>query len=360
MIGGRTGDRDFSRVIIVAPLGRQNGVANGARLQYAALRQLGVDVELLDAAPALRNPLFRISHSPGTAYVVHSGGPQAAALLATVLPQATDAYRVAFWAWELPDPPLDWSGYQRHFAEIWTPSLFAKASLERMADRPIHVVPHRVPAKPRRTRNPNGRFSVLAMADTRSSLSRKNPNGALRAFRAAFDNSSAAELHLKLHGFRSELEEFERSNSDLLRASNVHLIRGYVDDAALSELYRKSDVFLSLHRAEGFGLPMLEAMANGIPVVATGWSGNIEFMTSANSELIPYTLVPVKDQSEVYAGSMWAEPDIDAASRALLRLAGNLQYYDNIAAAAHQRISTLSPEFPFEISGCRNNGEGNA
>lgn len=360
LLGGRTGERNFSRIVVVAPLGRQNGVASGARLQYAALRQLGLDAELVDAAPALRNPLFRIPHSPGTAYVVHSGGPQAAILLATVLPQATDAYRVAFWAWELPDPPLEWSGCERHFAEIWTPSAFAKASLAKMVDRPIHVVPHRVPAKPRRIRDPKACFTVLAMADSRSSLSRKNPDGALRAFRAAFDNSTAAQLYLKLHGFRSELERFERSNADLLRASNIHLIRGYVDDGALADLYRQADVFLSLHRAEGFGLPMFEAMANGIPVIATGWSGNTDFMSNSDSELIPYTLIPVNDSSAVYAGSMWAEPDICAASCALRRLADNLPYYASLAAAAHQRVVSFAPEFPFAVPKSKCRGEGYA
>lgn len=360
LLGGRSGQRDFSRVVVVAPLGRQNGVASGARLQHAALRQLGVDAELVDAAPALRNPLLRIPHHAGTAYVIHSGGPQAAALLATMLPLATDAYRVAFWAWELPDPPLEWSGCDRHFAEIWTPSAFAKASLARMMDRPIHVVPHRAPGRGRRIRNPDGCFTVLAMADTRSSLSRKNPHGALRAFRTAFGRSSAVQLYLKLHGSQSELAQFERANANLLRTGNIHLIRGYVDDTALAALYRRADVFLSLHRAEGFGLPMFEAMANGIPVVATGWSGNTEFMSNSDSELVPYTLVRVNDQSAVYMGSMWAEPDIDAASCALRRLADNLHHYENLSAAAHRRIASLAPEFPFAVPEGKCRGDGHA
>ncbi len=91
LLRGRSGERDFRRVIIVAALGRNNGIASGARLQWNALRQLGVDTDLLDVTPALRNPLFRLPHRPGSAYVFHAGGPQTANLIGSVLPHAADA-----------------------------------------------------------------------------------------------------------------------------------------------------------------------------------------------------------------------------------------------------------------------------
>jgi hypothetical protein len=86
MLRGHSGKRDFSRVVIVAALGRNNGISIGARLQYAALRQLGIDVDLLDTTSALRTPWFRARHQPGTTYVFHSGGPQTACLIGAVLP----------------------------------------------------------------------------------------------------------------------------------------------------------------------------------------------------------------------------------------------------------------------------------
>ena len=81
LLRGHSGERDFHRVIVVAALGRGNGIASGARLQWNSLRRLGVDVELLDVTPSLRNPLFRMPHRPGSAYVFHSGGPQTANLI---------------------------------------------------------------------------------------------------------------------------------------------------------------------------------------------------------------------------------------------------------------------------------------
>ena len=168
--------------------------------------------------------------------------------------------------------------------------------------RPIEVVPHHVPAQPARQRR-NVPFTVLAMADSRSSWSRKNPEGALRAFRAAFGSSPAARLVLKLGGRPEELHAFEASLGHLLDGDNIEIVRGHLDDDALAALYRRADVLLSLHRAEGYGLPMNEAMAHGLPVVATGWSGNLDFMDATDSCLVPYDLVPVSDASAIYAGS---------------------------------------------------------
>ena len=123
-------------------------------------------------------------------------------------------------------------------------------------------------------------FTVLVMADSRSSLSRKNPEGALRSFQLAFGASPRARLILKLNGRPAELDAFERSCGHLLAARNVKVIRSYLHGTALAQLYRSADVLLSMHRAEGFGLPLLEAMAHGVPAVATGWSGNMDFMSS--------------------------------------------------------------------------------
>ncbi len=345
----RSGPRDFQRVIIVAALSRNDGIASGARLQFDAMRQLGIDVELLDATPVLRNPLFRIPHRAGSAYIFHCGGPQTPGLIASVLPQAANAYRVAYWAWELPDPPADWAGCDRDVAEVWTPSAFSRGSLLKLIRRPIAVVPHHIPPSRARTRRPGQPFTVLAMADSRSSLSRKNPEGALRAFHAAFGTSAGARLILKLGGSDDAWQTLERSAADLLAGCNVEIVRGYLDQAGMTALYRGSDVLLSLHRAEGFGLPMLEAMAHGVPVVATGWSGNLEFMTRTDSHLVPYELVAVRDASGIYADSVWAEPDVQAAARSLRNLANHPDRYERSAAAAYRRVRDMVPYFPFPL-----------
>jgi glycosyltransferase involved in cell wall biosynthesis len=341
-------ERSFERVAIVAALQRNNGIASGARLQCAMLRQMGIDAELIDASHALRNPLFRASHAPATAYIIHCGGPQTPQLLSAVMPAARQAWRIGYWAWELPDPPQDWDGFDDLLNEIWTPSRFARDSLRRLTGRRIEVVPHVVPPATRRPpRDSRTPFTVLCFGDSRSSLARKNPAGALAAFRAAFGDSPDAQLILKLSGSPADHEEIGRA---VAGCGNVTILRDFLTPDALAALYLRTDALISLHRAEGFGLPMLEAMAHGIPVVATDWSGNVDFMSNANAMLVPARLVPVQDDAGIYAGSIWADPDIDVAADALRALAQNPARWESLSIAAHQAAAALARRQPAAVA----------
>jgi glycosyltransferase involved in cell wall biosynthesis len=93
--------------------------------------------------------------------------------------------------------------------------------------------------------------------------------------------------------------------------------------ADLSALMAASDVLVSLHRAEGFGFAVAEMMALGRPVVATGWSGNADFMAGPGAFAVPWRLVPARDPQAIYdfPDTVWAEPDIAAAAEALRRIA---------------------------------------
>jgi glycosyltransferase involved in cell wall biosynthesis len=355
---GGAAERSLERVCIVAALGRHNGVATGAKLQYGMLRSLGIDAELVDATAALRNPLFRAPHRPGTAYVLHSGGPQVSSLVSAVLPHAAAAWRIAYWAWELPDPPLDWDGYDSLVHEVWTPSEFARASISQLTRLPVSVVPHVVPAQGMRRRDWTQPFTVLAFGDTRSSLTRKNLTGAIDAFRSAFGDAPRARLILKISGSGDAADTVQ----DLVAtAPNVVVLREFLEADELAGLYRSADALLSMHRAEGFGLPLLEAMAHGVPVVATGWSGNLEFMDRSNGILVPYRLVPVEDAAGIYGGSVWAEPSTNVAAMALRRLAEDEDYYERKSAAAHAAVArTMPPSFlvaPARSAACDGQGE---
>lgn len=331
-IARRSSPRSFGRIAVVAALGRRNGIASGALLQFRLLERLGFEVELIDAGQALRNPLFRVRHTPASTYILHCGAPQTPQLLAAVMPAAASAWRIGYWAWELPDPPQDWYGYDRLVNEVWTPSRFAQASLRRLTDRPVRVVPHVVPGSERRLREAGRPFTVLCFGDSRSSFARKNPAGALAAFRHAFGDSDAARLIIKLNGAPDPDCDVERLAAGL---PNVTILRDFLDDAALDTLYRSVDVLLSLHRAEGFGLPMLEAMARGVPVVATAWSGNVDFMDAGSAVMVPARLVPVDDPAGIYRDSVWAEPDLQTAASALRGLADDPARWDRLSQAAH-------------------------
>lgn len=341
-VGQGQGARDFSRVRIVGAMKWHHGISAGAALQYQAMRRLGMDVELLDASDAINNPFRRIEHEPGSAYIFHSGGPQNAAMLCSVLPHAARAYRIAYWAWELPQPPAQWPRCDGTVSEIWTPSVFAQQSLMQRFRQPICVVPHFVPQQAMRRRAPDRPFTVLTLADSRSSFARKNPAGAVAAFHRAFGADPSVRLVLKLNGPATDLREV---CGDAFGAANIEVINRYLSEEELQQLYASADVLVSLHRAEGFGIPMAEAMAHGVPVVATGWSGNLEFMSERNSLLVPYRLVPLQDTGvyDRYSGScVWAEPDVDVAAAELRRLAADRDHYDRVARAAHQSMAAFS------------------
>jgi glycosyltransferase involved in cell wall biosynthesis len=213
-------------------------------------------------------------------------------------------------------------------------------SLGKVFDGPVRVVPHVATSKPMRPRDHTQPFTVLVMADSRSSFARKNPAGAVEAFRRAFGASADARLVLKLNGRPAEMSALSAEFTDL---PNVTVMASFLDDESLAQLYRSADVLLSLHRAEGFGLPMLEAMAHGVPVVGTGWSGNTEFMTEQNSCLVPYRLVPVVDPAGIYSGGEWAEPDLDAAADLLRQLAADPALYARRARSAHDSVASTRP-----------------
>ncbi len=320
-LGDRCGPRRFDRVIVVAQLGKRNGLSVGARLLSAFLERSGVDAELVDATEAVRNPFFKARHRAGSVYVFHCGAPQTASLIGSVMPAAMNAWRIGFWNWELPDTPSDWEGCDRNINEIWTASTFSATSLRKLTSRPVRVVPYRLERRPARPGRSQGPFTVLAMADSKSSFARKNPEGACRAFRIAFGDSPDARLILKLGGCPNEVAALEHSLRQAGLGGNVSVLKDYLDESELDALYDETDVLLSLHRAEGFGLPMLEAMARGIAVIGTGWSGNLDFMGGGNGCLVPFRLVPVVDPAGIYDGGFWAEPDVEAAAGMLRILA---------------------------------------
>ena len=169
---------------------------------------------------------------------------------------------------------------------------------------------------------PRDAFIVLCAFNLASSFTRKNPLAAIAAFRAALGHNRDALLVLKVTGTAHYGEDLAQIRAAIGDAANIHLLTDDLPEPALRGLVAASDVILSLHRAEGFGLIPATGALLGKPVIATGWSGNLEFMSPASSALISYRLVPVTDSRGVYAikGAQWAEPDVEDAAAWLTRL----------------------------------------
>ena len=165
-------------------------------------------------------------------------------------------------------------------------------------------------------------FMVLFTFDF-GSFKRKNPLAVIKAFAKAFANISDAKLVFKTMGAKTHQKEVEIVKCEASRLGVEHkftMITEYLSHSDLYSLTAACDVYISLHKGEGFGLGMAEAMLFGKPVVATGWSANMEFTKEGVAIPIPYKLVPVKADEYFTAMKEWAEADVDAAAAALGKL----------------------------------------
>lgn len=320
-------------ITVVGSFRAASGLGASARLCLEALRATGMKVAALDITTALRQPATlpspevpnAVEPGPGT-LILHVNAPLTGmALVAVGRRRAAGKRIIGYWAWELPEVPPDWALGVGLVHEIWVPSTFTAAAIAPIArGRPVHVVPHPVAlvAPPRRLAHGTGKhFKVLSLFDASSSLARKNPEGVLAAFHAAFGDDPGARLVLKTQRL-SEAGEAATRLRALADSPNVTILDASLDAAGLEELYAEADVLLSLHRAEGFGLTLAEAMRRGIPVVATGWSGNADFLSSEVGIPVPWSLVSAQDDQRTYhhPNLRWAEPDVAAAAAALRRL----------------------------------------
>jgi len=253
-------------------------------------------------------------------------------------------YNIAVILWELETLPKEWMEVFDYIDEVWAPSGFIAGAVRKATDKPVTVIPYgmEVPYDEKLTRADfgleEGDFLVLMMFDSKSYAARKNPGGAIDAFREAYgENPEKVKLVIKINNPREEDVAFVEEH--IGGKAGYALITERMEKAKLNSLIRLCDVFISLHRAEGFGLVMAEAMALGTPAVATGWSANTEFMTEEASCPVKYRMVPVNGQYQYDDGTMtWAEADVHCAAAYLKRLRDDPAYYREKAEAGKRYI----------------------
>lgn len=260
-------------------------------------------------------------------------------------------YRIGFWHWEQPRLPDSALGAFAHVDEVWVPSTFVHDAVAPFAPVPVVKIPHALEFSPSAGLSrsqfglPEGKLLALVMYDFHSYQYRKNPQAALAAFRIAAKNNKDVALVLKTINSQhhpAARSELQNSVADL---PNVIFIDDFLTRQQTWDLQSCCDLLLSLHRAEGFGLAPAEMMYLGKPVVATGWSANMDFMTADNSFPVRYQLKRLTEAVGVYpAGQYWAEADIEHAADCLARLfdSPNLRQYLGQQAAKDIRRQ-LSP-----------------
>jgi glycosyltransferase involved in cell wall biosynthesis len=240
----------------------------------------------------------------------------------------TGRHNIGLWFWELAAFPASEPALS-FFDEIWTSSRFVQRAVSDVAQVPVINIglPVTAPAAPGAAALaalglPRDRQIFLYAFDALSVVERKNPMAVIRAFELAFGRSSQL-AHLVIKASRLELFPDEHAAlRDAVASVGGRLIDHYLDRPALNALFHACDVYVSLHRSEGFGLTLAEAMAIGKPVVATAYSGNMDFMSVGNSAPVEYTMTRLGRTLGPYQkGACWAEPDVHHAAGHMARLA---------------------------------------
>jgi glycosyltransferase involved in cell wall biosynthesis len=355
-------------LVVSGLISETKGVSEAARLTLAGLRAAGYSPfahdlrPLLDAGPGARAmlPVDR----PGGVWITHVNAPDAIHALAYLDPATwRGRYRIGYWAWELSQVPSYWVRASSAFHEIWAPSRFVADAIAASGIKiPVRIMPHPVAlgpaaAAPDRAafQIPASDFVALALGDLRSSAARKNLIGAIDIFAKAFpsagrDAARNARLIVKVQsedahpGFRAAAEKAAGGRADIV------FLADSLPTGDMRRLIASCDVVLSPHRSEGFGLPLAEAFLFGVPALATGWSGNLDFMGGIPELLIRHTLVPVRDPFGVYRAPClsWAEPDVADGAAKLAALAASPDLRRKLAeqgrAAVQVQLTDWSPE----------------
>jgi len=260
----------------------------------------------------------------------------------------TGRYNVACWHWELSRFPDAWRPALEGLHELWASSRFIEGALAEVASVPVVWMPHPVDVGgiSIRTRGelglPADTFLFVTSFDFTSFVTRKNPRGALRAFLAAFPAERRAPVGLvvKVNGATLRPKEAAAFRAwPELRDPRIVVIDAMLDRGSVLGLLAQCDCFVSLHRSEGFGRGIAEAMLLAKPVIVTGYSGNMDFTDREGACVVDHRLVDVNPgEYPQAAGQQWAEPDLEQASAFMRRVFEDRVWAAGLAERGRGRV----------------------
>jgi glycosyltransferase involved in cell wall biosynthesis len=270
-----------------------------------------------------------------------------------------ERFNIGYWNWELSDFPSEWCSSFRYFDEVWAPSMFTTEAIAAGSPIPVRHVPFSVwlPSSlpPRQTRErwglPAEAFVFLFAFDFHSFLERKNPLAVIEAFQKAFADQAGVYLVIKTCHAQDKPADWRAVRSASAGCRNIKLINRVVNRAEMHALMMLCDAYVSLHRAEGFGLGLAEAMALGKPVMGTAYSAPLDFMNTENSYPVRCQLIPIdRDHGPYRAGSRWADPDVGHAAETMRRIVQDREEARQRGQAARRHIARdLSPQVVGEM-----------
>ena len=282
--------------------------------------------------------------------------------------QFINRYNIGYWPWELGAWPDAWQMLFELVDEVWVSSQHTFDTLVPVCDKPLYLMPMAVDLGPvtqfKSLRQARAHFGLPAQAklfcfsfDLNSYIDRKNPQACVEAFLRAFASDEYSDasvgLVIKVHPPKQPNKAWDKLKALAACDSRVHIIEQTLDRPDLMALYQTCDCFVSLHRAEGFGRGLAEALQLGLRVICTGYSGNLDFCYAPTAELVDYRLVKVRQAQYPHAkGQYWAEPSIKHAAQ-LMQKVFALPKLSSASAKNLSRYARNFPEFSPHVVGKR-------
>ena len=263
---------------------------------------------------------------------------------------------IGYWVWETEELPKDYANSADELDEVWTASEYSARAIRKCINKKVSVLPHiidfneidKIQSNPLNKSHfglPTDAILYGYFFDQKSNLERKNPEAVIEAFKSATEDEKLnIALVIKVNtplGGELEYEMLKANYADL----NIIWIEETLSRSETLELMNCLDVYISLHRAEGFGLTLAEAMALGKAVIATNYSGNVDFMNKKNSYLVDCEVISTKRKYGPYPrGTRWANPCIESATKAILKSFSSSER-ESVGKKAYADIrSQLSPD----------------
>lgn len=259
---------------------------------------------------------------------------------------------IGLWYWEQEHFPMRWHSAFDYYDQIWVMTHFTREAIAAVSPIPVHKITYPFYLDEREAVPDRGRFDLpdgtcvfLFTFDFFSTIERKNPAAVIAAFRRAFRQDDDAVLVLKsINGerHRADRDSLGRESD----GAKVIFIDSHIPGAEMNALCASADCYVSLHRSEGLGLGMAQAMYLGKPVIATNYSGNLDFMNCDNSLLVDYAMTELgQDVGPYERGTHWADPNLEHAASLMRWVYDQRAQSEALGARAAQDIRrTLDPK----------------
>lgn len=337
-------------VVVAGVLRSPTGLGEAARLLIRGLQAVGRDVRAIDLTEGLKQPAVVSpppcpSAEPGPGALIVVANPPVSSLALWLIGRQLIAgkVKIGHLVWEYDNVPHRWPAHARLFDVVAAPSAFCRGVFERAFAREIVVLPYPAALGRHVARRPveaNGSFRIGFAGDLIAAAGRKNPLACVEAVARAFPHDESVTLDLILgggipgHPVRAAVEARAKALGVALEVDARPL------DAEEHALRLASHhAYLSLHRCEGFGLTVVEALLAGCPVVATGAPPIDEILTAETGYPVGWRSVPAAPLVDIDAPGNWAEPDIDEAAAALRRIRSEPAVAEQRARAAQAALS---------------------